>query len=525
MADSLLELETRKRRRYYLLAAILLIPIAVIVLASTVPGDGERMYRVVWAMGAVFLGFLAFLGWLFFFSRKVFLMSVVALILLAGVSWATSRLRFDGDMVPYELDISGLVIVCFDPFSIEFLPAPFDDMKFTAVEESALENADCPAFRGKNFDGVVPGPSLNRDWKTKPPELIWRAPVGASHGAFSILGNLAVTLEQEGSNEAVVCYDIAERKEKWRHEYSAFFNEPQGGPGPRTTPTIIDGEVYSYGATGSLRCVDLETGKLKWDVNTLAGNKPVMWGMSGSPLVYDNLVVVNPGIQIEGPGAVVAYDRKTGKQVWAAGRTQAGYSSPQLATIAGKQQVLVFDAVSLGSYDAEKGDELWRLDWPTPNGINVAQPIVFDDGRVFISSGYGTACAMLKITEQDSKWSVEELWKEHTLRCKFASPIFHAGYIYGLDDGRLVCIDPEDGKRKWRGDRYGHGQILLSDGVLLVMSEYGKVALVEAKPDAFNELARMPVFNGRTWNTPALAGGIAFLRNDRELAWFDLRAR
>ncbi|MGE3809557.1 MAG: PQQ-binding-like beta-propeller repeat protein [Gemmataceae bacterium] len=512
MADTLADLETKSRLHYYLLAAVLLLPLMVVVAAWAVPSDIERMYRVTWTFGAVILGFLSLMIWMFLFARQVWWVAVVAFVVLGGFAWATARVRFDGDMVPYSVDFS-------------WWPGP-EEVKGEAVAHHEVEDNDFPGFRGKYRDGVVHGPRLARDWKENPPTLIWRAPLGAGHGAFAIVGNNAVTLEQVDTNEAVVCYDIANRSVRWRDEYPAFFNEPQGGPGPRGTPTIADGKVYSYGATGILRCVDLETGKLDWSVNSLEGNKPIQWGMSGSPLVVDNLVVVNPGVQLGGPGAMIAYDRKTGKQVWASGKEQAGYSSPQLATLAGVKQVLIFDAAGLSSYDLEKGTKLWQHPWVTNYGINVAQPVVLEGERVFISSGYGVGCAMLKISHADDQWTVKEEWKERTLRCKFTSPVFRAGYLYGLDDGRLVCIDPKDGKRAWRGDRYGHGQILLADDLILIQEEFGDIALVEANPEAFKQLARFTVFpRTRTWNTPALAGGIAFLRNDRELAWFDLRAR
>ena len=163
---------------------------------------------------------------------------------------------------------------------------------------------------------------------------MWRQPVGGGYASFAVAGDLAVTIEQRRDQEAVVGYDVATGHERWTYSYPAHFVERLGGPGPRATPTIRDGDVYSLGATGVLACLKAATGELKWSVNILDGQPNVAWAMSGSPLVYDRFVVVNPGAQTAANQgkAVVAYDRETGKPVWRAGSARAGYSSPMLVT-------------------------------------------------------------------------------------------------------------------------------------------------------------------------------------------------
>jgi outer membrane protein assembly factor BamB len=246
--------------------------------------------------------------------------------------------------------------------------------------------------------------------------------------------------------------------------------------------------------------------------------------MSGSPLVYDQFVVVNPGKQGAAGQTLVAYDRMSGQKVWASGQARAGYSSPMLATLAGIRQILLFDGQRVAGYDAKTGQELWHFDWQTNQDINVAQPLVLDGDRVFISSGYGVGCAMLKVTHTDGGWEVRPLWRKRTLRCKFTSPVALAGYLYGLDEGVLTCIDQEKGERKWIGRRFGHGQLLLAGDLLLIMAETGELALVQAAPAAFQELGVISVFDGKTWNCPALAGGKVYLRNDQEMAAYDVTA-
>jgi outer membrane protein assembly factor BamB len=258
-------------------------------------------------------------------------------------------------------------------------------------------------------------------------------------------------------------------------------------------------------------------------VNILAtvGAKNLTWGMSGSPLVVENKVVVNPGGEAKG-SSVAAFDRANGNLVWTGGNSRAGYASPMLATLGGTLQILVFDGAGLAGYNPANGAELWRIEWTTQEGINVAQPLVLDGDRVFISSNYGVGCAMLKVQFTAGKWSCAPLWKNKRMRCKMASPVLHAGHLYGLDDGVLACLRVDTGERTWRAGRFGHGQILLTGNLIVVLAETGELILVEANPDRFVELGRIQAIDGKTWNYPALSNGHLFARNHHEMACYDL---
>jgi outer membrane protein assembly factor BamB len=486
--------------------------------------DLERVWRVVGTQVFVMLGGILVLAWMVSLSywprvvrRGIFLAVVVALL---GVGASIKDVHFTGDIYPiitwrWSRDgnaileehrrLHGGVVVA--PVVLTDLPSDF------------------PEYRGRRRDGVVTGPPLARDWTAHPPRLLWKQPIGGGYAQFAVAGNLAVTIEQRRGDEAVVGYDATSSGERWVYSYSALFSERMGGDGPRATPTIAEARVYSLGATGRLVCLDAATGRRLWETDTLEGDN-LPWGISGSPLVYDRFVVVNPGKQGGRGHTLVAYDRMTGQKVWASGEARAGYSSPMLATLAGVRQILLFDGERLAGYAAGTGQELWHFDWPTNQDINVAQPLVLAGDRVFISSGYGVGSAMLQITQTDGRWEPKKLWRKRTrtLRCRFTSPVAYAGHIYGLDEGVLTCLNQETGDLNWHEGQYGHGQVLLAGDLLLVLAENGRLALVEANPRSYRELGCIAVFDAKTWNCPALANGKAYLRNDQEMACYDLTA-
>lgn len=386
---------------------------------------------------------------------------------------------------------------------------------------------DFPRYRGLMGDGIVrPTELLANTWEQNKPREVWRHACGGGFAGFVVAGNVVITLEQRGDDEAVVCYDRATGKQRWVHSYPALFKDPTGW-GPRATPTLFDGEVYSLGAMGQLVCLEGTTGRPKWSVNILEDNEATVinWGMTSSPLIEDNLVIVNAGVDDKNNRgrAVVAYDRKTGQRVWGAGKHRAAYSSPLLATLAGKRQVLMFDAGGLTAYDPKNGDILWHHPWTTFQDQNIIQPLVLEEDRVFVSSEVNNGCAMLRIVRVKDGFKVEVLWENRNLAARQANPIRLGNSIYGLSNGALVCLDVRTGQRRWRGRSYGQGQILGVAGMLLIQSEQGDLVLVPANPERFRELGRFPVFpDRRTWNTPALAGRHLFLRNDLEMVCLEL---
>jgi outer membrane protein assembly factor BamB len=484
----------------------------------------ERPHRCVGTLVVISITAVLLAVWLIFWSglRRALRTGIALLGGLAGYI-AYANVQFDGDMVPF---FTLRTRWAHDALLESHRQKQAQAGRSTPVEVAGERPTDFPAYRGRNRDGVVIGPPLARKWQPSPP-LLWRQPIGGGYSSFAVAGNALITIEQRRDHEAVTCYDATTGREHWVHSYPAFFSEKMGGDGPRATPTIDGGDVFSLGATGILCCLDLRTGKLKWSTDILEGNGNLPWGMSGSPLVYDEVVVVNPGVQQSAAsgGAVVAYDRTTGKRRWRGGSTKAGYSSPMLATLAGKRQIVLLEGRQVGGYDATDGQPLWQYPWKTFSDINAAQPLALEGDKVFISSGYEKGCALLKLSQSGGKWSVQPLWGDHpsrALRCKFSSPVAYQGFIYGLDEGILACVDARTGKRKWKGGRYGNGQVLLAGDLLVILSESGKLVLVEATPEAERQLGSIQAIEGKTWNNFAIADGRAYVRNADEMACYDL---
>ncbi len=495
---------------------------AVIIGAWALPLENvDRLQRVLTTNLTILVGVLLLAAWLIFLSGWRLWQRMGVLVCAACVIMgAVKKVSFTGDMAPifhYRWE---------NPMALlEEQRASQKHVEVTA-EEIAPKSGDYAEYRGVKRDGVVAGPALAREWKTQPPRELWRQPVGGGYAGFVVQGGVAVTIEQRRDQEAITCYDAATGAEIWTFFYPADFEETMGGPGPRATPTIAGDEVFSLGAVGDLVCLDLRTGKKKWNVKALAGNLNIMWAMSGSPLIYENMVIVNPGAQTPAAKALQAYDRSNGKLIWSSGDTKAGYSSPMVATLAGKPQILLFDADCIAGYDPKDGTRLWKKDWPGFNGINVAQPLALGEDKIYVSRSYDVgAGAVLKISVKDGKWQVSDppFWENKYLRCKFTSPVLYQEHIYGLDEGIMVCLDAKNGKRLWRGGRYGHGQILLTRDLILVLAEDGKLVLVQATPEEHRELGSIRALPGnKTWNHLALARGIAYLRNHEEMVAYEL---
>ncbi|MBI2149111.1 MAG: PQQ-like beta-propeller repeat protein [Acidobacteria bacterium] len=376
-----------------------------------------------------------------------------------------------------------------------------------------------PDFRGPNRDGhYTEGPILTV-WPAEGLQRLWRQPAGGGYASFAIANGKAYTIEQRREREVVAAYHVDSGRELWTHGWTALFAEAMGGDGPRATPVWDDGRVYALGAGGELRVLDAESGKLVWSKDILADNgaENITWGMSNSPLVVDDSVIVTPG----GPAkSVVAYDKRGGERLWSALSDRAAYTSPMLATLAGQRQIVVVTATRIAGLTVDGGKLLWEFPWATFNDISSAQPIITDPNHVFVSAGYDHGSALLEISREGQGFSARRVWENRSMKNRFNSSVHYQGYIYGLDEGIFACIDANTGERKWKAGRYGYGQLLLAGEHIIVLTESGELVLARANPEMLQEVARFSAIEGKTWNHPAIAGGTLLVRNAREMAAF-----
>jgi len=382
----------------------------------------------------------------------------------------------------------------------------------------AAAAAEWPGFRGPARDGAVRGVRIDADWSRRPPVELWRRPVGPGWSSFSVQGDLIYTQEQRGDDEIVSCYRLSTGEPVWAHRDPVRFYESNGGAGPRATPAVSGGRVFALGATGVLNALDARTGALLWSRNAAADTGATLpgWGFAGSPLVVGDLVIAAAS------GALAGYDAATGKPRWVGPPRGGGYSSPHLVTIDGVVQVVLLSGGGAAGVAPADGALLWEHSWEP--GVSIVQPGLAE-GDILLSGGDmmgGIGLRRLALSHGTSGWSVNTRWSTRGLKPYFNDFVVHKGHAYGFDGTILASIDLADGARKWKGGRYGSGQLVLlpDQDLLLVLSEEGDLALVSAAPDGFKELSRVPAIEGKTWNHPVLVGDILLVRNGEEMAAF-----
>ena len=373
-----------------------------------------------------------------------------------------------------------------------------------------------PGFRGPKRDGIVHGVKIDTDWSGKPPVQLWRRPVGPGWSSFAVNGDLLYTQEQRGENEVVSCYKASTGQPVWTHQDAARFFESNAGAGPRATPTLSSGRVYTFGATGILNALDANNGAVLWSRNVAkeTNTEVPFWGFSGSPLVIGDLVIVAAS------GQLVAYDAAAGTRRWLGPAGGGSYSSPQFVTIDGVAQVMLVNGAGVTSVAVADGKQLWEHKW---SSNFMVQPALIGESDILLTSQENGA-RRIAVSHNASGWNVAERWTSNGLKPYFNDFVVHKGHAFGFDGRILACIDLANGERKWKGGRYGNGQLLLlaDEDVLIVLSEDGELAFVGATPDQYKELARFPALNGKTWNHPALVGDILLVRNGEEMAAFRL---
>jgi outer membrane protein assembly factor BamB len=377
-----------------------------------------------------------------------------------------------------------------------------------------------PGFRGARRDSVVAGTRIATEWGSAPPAVLWKRAVGPGWSSFAVDGDVFYTQEQRGDHEIVACYRVRTGEPVWVHHDAERFWESNGGAGPRATPTFADGTVYSVGATGIVNALDARDGRPRWSRNvaTDAEKEVPYWGIAASPVVVGDLVIVAAS------GRLVGYDRVTGTPLWRGSDGGTSYSSPHVVTVDGVEQVLLLHTNGATAVAPADGTPLWQHTW---EGGAIVQPAITADGDILISTNNmtgGNGLRRLAVARGPQGWAVEQRWTSNGLKPYFNDFVVHEGHAYGFDGSILSAIDLADGTRTWKGGRYGNGQLVLlrDQGLLLVLSEEGELALVRATPERFTELARAPALEGKTWNHPAIVGDVLLVRNGEEMVAFVL---
>jgi outer membrane protein assembly factor BamB len=499
------------------LGAVALMVVALIatprILHESIAAAGQGMLFFVYAVPVLSLAFVVWAVAGRRLSHGLRRAAMVVTILLACGVWALVR-------------TGGITADLDSDFMWRWVDTPEELLLAQAGDEplvppSALADVESdalwPGFRGPNRDGIIRGVKIETDWSALPPVEMWRRPIGPGWSSFAVRGDLLYTQEQRGDDEVVSCYSLSTGQPVWRHRDTARFWESNGGAGPRGTPTLGNGRVYALGATGILNVLDAGDGAVVWSRNAASDTDTKIpgWGFSSSPLLVDDLVIVAVA------GSLIAYDLTTGDPRWSNPAGGDCYSSPHLLHIDGiEQAVLLNETGAIGVTPAD-GTLLWEHSWP---GNPIVQPALTADGDILISVNERGGIRRIAVAQGPDGWTSEERWTSARLKPYFNDSIIHNGYAYGFDGPFLACIELEHGAREWRGGKYGRGQfVLLADqDLLLVLSEKGELALVEAAPDQFTELARFPAIVGKTWNHPVFAGDVLVVRNSQEMAAFRL---
>ncbi|MDB6022010.1 MAG: WD40-like repeat-like protein [Pedosphaera sp.] len=406
---------------------------------------------------------------------------------------------------------------------------------FAALEHSRLQqsklapapatnstiHANWPGFRGPHQNGEYDERPILTNWPAAGLKLLWQQACGGGYSSFAMADGRAFTLEQRRDNEVLVAYDIETGRELWTNGWPAKFTEYHSDEGPRTTPAYDDGKVYALGATGEFRCLDATNGAVVWAKNIMEENKASLpdYGLAASPLIVDEKIILQPDAY-HGK-SVVCYDKRDGKILWHALDLPMGYATPMLVNLGGERQVIVCGRPDIIGLRLDDGAERWRINWPIINHERpITQPLMLGTNSLLLSAAYMTGSGAYEISRTGDKFETRELWKNKNLKAKFASAVIWQGFVYGLDEDILVCLDAQTGERKWKDGRYGYGQVLLASGHLVVLCANGDLTLIKATPERLTELAHFPALHGKSWNAPAIGGGRLLIRNGAEMACY-----
>ena len=394
-----------------------------------------------------------------------------------------------------------------------------------AILAISARAADWPQWRGPQRDGISRETGLLDTWPAGGPPQIWKTQgLGEGYSALAIANGRLFTQGQRGDHQFVLALDAATGKKLWETPTAPAFSQDKGG-GPRGTPTVDGDRVYALAGEGTLVSLDAKTGSVFWTMNIVQkfGAQAPNWGISESPLVDGNNLIVTPG----GPGAaVVALNKMTGIPVWKSQDEPAAYSSAVIAEVGGIRQIIVFTAKDVLGLRSSDGALLWNYKKVANRTANIATPI-FQNGFVFVSSAYGTGCALLKLTAEGGTVRASEVYFSTAMMNHYSTSVMVDGTVYGFSNAILTAMNVETGQVAWRDRSVGKGSVAYADGMLYLLSEDGVVGLAEATPASYKEKSRFQIPRGSfpTWVPPVISGGRLYLREQDNLYCYDIKKR
>jgi outer membrane protein assembly factor BamB len=382
---------------------------------------------------------------------------------------------------------------------------------------SSTLGADWPNWRGPNHDGISLEKNFITTW-SESPKALWDKRIGSAFSAFAAVGGKVYTCGTKDKQQVLFCLNAESGEIIWEKAIEKELKDGQGGDGTRATPAVNEGRVYLLGGHGKLVCLDANNGKEIWKKKF---NKKPKWAYSGSVLIEGNLAIVSAGGK---DGAILALDKKTGEVVWKCADDRPAYSTPYAFTFNKKRYIFCFMAKAGIIADAKTGKEVGRIPWETSYDVNATTPI-YHDGHLFLSTGYETGSALLKLSDEGSELTTTEVWRSKVLMTKFRSAILKDGVLYSGDQKGLRCVDFMTGKELWSKNRLKHASVLLANDHLIVLTEKGRLMIAKATPKEFNPMAEADVLSGRCWTVPTLSDGKLYLRNLKKAVCMDLRAK
>lgn len=397
------------------------------------------------------------------------------------------------------------------------LPA-IENVSSPGAARSDIELADSsrwPQFRGPEGNGAVSDDIAALDWAANPPRELWRIPIGPGWSSFAYDKGRLFTQEQRNKYEYITCYSASDGRLIWSHADESRFSEIVSGPGPRSTPSVVDGLVYALGARGLLTCLHDNDGTVAWQRNLASelNSQIPTWGFAGSPLVLGDKLILFAGAA--GNNGLIAMDRLTGRTLWGFSSAEMNYTTARPMTLGNEECIVFCDGRGVHGLAPDTGSRLWTCKPRLWKGPPMVDPQQLSPGSLLVSLGEAIGVTRLEVSKSGDTWSVEESWTTTKFRPSFNDSVVHDGYVYGFHQAVFACFDIETGERKWQGGRYGFGQAVLlrKPGQIIVTAENGDAVLLHATPERLDEIARIPVLNDKTWNHPIVVGKRLFLRN------------